>query len=51
MKKFLLYFFCFIFICFILPAILTKQDIQVSSNDESKNNMEQLIYYIKKQEK
>ena len=33
MKKFLLYFFAFIFICFILPAILTKSDKIQANND------------------
>ena len=28
MKKFLIYFFAFIFICFILPALLTKREIR-----------------------
>ena len=31
MKKFLLYFFAFIFICFLLPAFLTKQNITAST--------------------
>ena len=34
MKKVLLYFFAFLFICFILPALLTKQDIKVNSNEQ-----------------
>lgn len=40
MKKFLLYFFAFIFICFLLPALLTKQDIQTnaSEGEESQAN-------------
>lgn len=29
MKKFLLYFFAFVFICFVLPALLTKQEKSV----------------------
>lgn len=42
MKKFLIYFFAFVFICFILPAILTKQekmttaDIKQETTDETK---------------
>ena len=32
-KKFLVYFFCFIFICFLLPAILTKTEISASSEN------------------
>jgi hypothetical protein len=43
MKKFLLYFLAFIFICFILPALLTKQDIQVNSN-ETQNATEEIAY-------
>lgn len=35
MKKNLLYFFCFIFICFILPALLTKPNIPVTFNNNS----------------
>ena len=38
MKKFLLYFFAFIFICFLLPAILTKTEITV--NSETSENEE-----------
>ena len=33
MKKVLLYFFCFVFICFILPALFTKQNLSVISKD------------------
>ena len=33
MKKVFIYFFGFIFLCFILPAIFTKRDIKVSSNN------------------
>lgn len=45
MKKFLLYFFAFIFICFILPAILTKSDkIQankdINEKQENKDKIE-----------
>ena len=39
MKKVFIYFFAFIFICFILPAILTKRDINTSSGD-TKNDSE-----------
>ena len=39
MKKFLLYFFAFIFIFFLLPAILTKTEIPVTS--ETSENEEQ----------
>ena len=39
MKKFLLYFFAFIFICFILPAILTKSNkIQTNADIEEKQD-------------
>lgn len=40
MKKFLLYFFVFIFICFLLPALLTKRDIETNTNqvEENKGN-------------
>ena len=34
MKKFLLYFFAFIFICFLLPALLTKRDKPANSREE-----------------
>ena len=48
MKKFLLYFFSFVFICFILPAILTKREVQVNSessidNQVNEENVEQNI--------
>lgn len=33
MKKFFIYFFAFIFICFILPALLTKRNIATSSEE------------------
>lgn len=32
MKKFLIYFFSFVFICFILPAMLTKRDEVTNTN-------------------
>lgn len=45
MKKFFIYFFVFIFICFILPALLTKKDISTTSveteeilNEKEQNN-------------
>ena len=43
MKKSLIYLVLFIFICFIIPALLTKRDVKTSSNniiDESKKNAE-----------
>ena len=39
MKKAMLYLLVFIFICFILPAMLTKQEIATSSSEE--NNKEE----------
>lgn len=39
MKKFLLYFFAFVFICFVLPALLTKQDIPTDSNQEEERKI------------
>ena len=36
-KKFLLYFFAFIFICFLLPAFLTKKNIRTSSDNFNEN--------------
>lgn len=35
MKKFFIYLFTFIFICFILPALLTKKNIATSSQESS----------------
>ena len=35
MKKIAIYFFIFIFICFILPALLTKRDMATSTEIES----------------
>lgn len=42
MKKFLLYFFAFIFICFLLPALLTKQDKPVNSEETQQNSENQV---------
>ena len=42
MKKFVIYFFIFIFICFILPALLTKRDMATSTQAENiEQNQEQ----------
>lgn len=42
MKKLLLYFFAFIFICFLLPALFTKRNIQtIASEDTEKSQEEQ----------
>ena len=35
MKRFVIYFVIFIFICFILPALLTKRDMATSAVEES----------------
>ena len=43
MKKFFIYLFAFIFICFILPALLTKKEEGVFSNiKEDLKNAEQV---------
>lgn len=36
MKKFFIYFCSFIFICFILPALLTKLEVPANSNNDEK---------------
>ena len=41
MKKALLYFFTFLFICFLLPAFLTKRNIEANSNNIVEQNQEQ----------
>lgn len=41
MKKFLLYFFAFVFICFLMPALLTKQDKPVNSDEIEENSRNQ----------
>ncbi len=38
MKKFLLYFLVFIFICFLLPAILTKTEISANSETSTETS-------------
>ena len=44
MKKFLLYFFAFVFICFLLPALFTKQDIKVAdSKPQEEQQNEEII--------
>ncbi len=40
MKKIFIYFFAFLFICFILPALLTKRDIPTSSGDNNIDSIE-----------
>ena len=50
MKKFFMYFFIFIFICFILPAFLTKREVATISDvnelkqEENKQGEEQYNY-------
>lgn len=42
MKKFLLYFFTFLFLCFLMPALLTKRDKQANAEGvESNTTVEQ----------
>ena len=55
MKKIFIYFFAFIFICFILPALLTKTDIPTSSGDNTTeeivdNNQENNVQNSKEQQ-
>ncbi|MCI8760242.1 MAG: stage II sporulation protein D [Clostridia bacterium] len=38
MKKFLLYFFAFVLICFLMPAFLTKRDKQVIAKDTKESD-------------
>lgn len=40
MKKFFIYFFSFIFICFLLPALLTKRDLKTSTIINENNTVE-----------
>ncbi len=41
MKKFFIYFFAFIFICFLLPALLTKRNIETSAKTEKEASQEE----------
>ncbi len=41
MKKFLLYFFAFVFICFLLPAMLTRTEIPTSSAKVEEEKVEE----------
>ena len=43
MKKVFIYFFFFLFICFILPALLTKSDITTSTEIENEEEIEEDI--------
>ena len=43
MKKVFIYFFSFLFICFILPALLTKSDITTSTEIENEEEVEEDI--------
>lgn len=40
MKKVLLYFFAFVFICFLLPALFTKRDKPVNTSEKEENKVE-----------
>lgn len=42
MKKILIYFFSFVFICFLLPALLTKRYIKTASTINENNTVETL---------
>ena len=42
MKKLMLYFFAFLFICFLLPAFFTKRNIQTNSENIGKNEQKQI---------
>lgn len=42
MKKACLYFLAFVFICFLLPAIMTKQEVAVNSNQEESKDFSNL---------
>lgn len=41
MKKYFIYFFIFVFICFILPALLTKRKEEPTSTNSENNKMEE----------
>ena len=47
MKRFLLYFLAFIFICFLLPAMLTKRDLLVNSYGKEEEVQEEKKYEYK----
>lgn len=49
MKKFLLYFFAFIFICFLMPALLTKREkpVNVEETEKAVNETENNEYEYK----
>lgn len=40
----LLYFFVFIFICFILPSLLTKREIATDTNEMTEETAEEIKY-------
>ena len=42
MKKFFIYFFAFIFICFLLPALLTKRNMETSVETEKNVSQEEI---------
>lgn len=43
MKKVLVYFSVFIFVCFLLPAFLTKRDVKTTANGEEKEEQENRV--------
>lgn len=43
MKKLLIYFFAFLFICFLLPAFLTKRNTIKTSSEENMNNTQNTV--------
>lgn len=45
MKKFFIYFFAFIFICFLLPALLTKRNMETSVETEKNTSQEEIKDY------
>ena len=42
MKKYFIYFFAFIFICFLLPALLTKRNMETSVETEKNASQEEI---------
>lgn len=41
MKKVFIYFFAFLFVCFILPALLTKRDVQTATSIKQENTKQE----------
>lgn len=50
MKKFLIYFFSFIFICFLLPALLTKREVKTSTSINENNAVETSQQEVEKEQ-